>query len=79
MTDTTAAEIFTATSALSLVAIFSALPLVYIGLMRLLPKTASKADRLTFVWLVSDLNFDGPTSTHCYRTVDEMFLRRLMQ
>jgi len=79
MTDTTAAEIFTATSALSLAAIFGALPLAYIGLVKLLPKTASKSDRITFVWLVSDLNLNGPTSAHCYGTVDEIFLRRSMR
>lgn len=48
--------VFTTTSALSLAAIFGALPLAYIGLVKLLPKTASKTDRITFVWLVGDLN-----------------------
>ena len=67
MTDTTANEIFTATSALSLAAIFGALPLAYIGLVKLLPKTASRTDRITFVWLVSDLSLDGPTPAHCLR------------
>jgi len=62
MTDTTAAGMFTATSALSLAAVFGALPLAYIGLVRLLPKTASRTDRITFVWLVSDLSLDGSTS-----------------
>jgi len=79
MTDTTPTEIFTVTSALSLAAIFGALPLAYIGLVKLLPKTASKTDRITFVWLVSDLGLNGPTSAYRHGTVEEIFLRRSMR
>jgi hypothetical protein len=56
MTDTTATPVFTATSAFSIAGVFGALAFAYVGLVKLLPKTASRTDRITFVWLVSDLN-----------------------
>ena len=52
MADTTATEIFTTTSAFSIAGVFGALAFAYVGLVKLLPKTASKTDRITFVWLV---------------------------
>ena len=62
MADTTATEIFTATSAFSIAGVFGALAFAYVGLVKLLPKTASKTDRVTFVWLVSGA-LHGSTST----------------
>jgi hypothetical protein len=56
MTDTTSA--FTATSAFSIAGVFGALAFAYFGLAKLLPKTASRTDKFTFVWLVSYLNFE---------------------
>ena len=56
MADTNATLTFTATSAFSIAGVFGALAFAYVGLVKLLPKTASKADRFTFLWLVSDLN-----------------------
>ena len=47
---------FTATSAFSIAGVFGALAFAYFGLAKLLPKTAARTDRFTFVWLVSDLN-----------------------
>ena len=61
----TTAEIFTTTSAFSIAGVFGALAFAYVGLVKLLPKTASKTDRITFVWLVSDLSLNRSTSTHC--------------
>ena len=58
MPDTTATEVFTAGSVFSTAGVFGVLALAYVGLVRLLPKTASKTDRFTFVWLVSDLNLN---------------------
>ena len=55
MTDTTAIQVFTATSAFSIAGVFGALAFAYVGLTWLLPKTASKTDKITFVWMVSDL------------------------
>jgi len=56
MADTTVTEIFTAASAVSIAGVFGVLAFAYIGLVKALPKTASKADKIAFVWLVSDLN-----------------------
>ena len=53
MADTSATPIFTATSAFSIAGVFGALAFAYVGLVKLLPKTASRTDRVTFVWLVS--------------------------
>ena len=53
MADTSSA--FTATSAFSIAGVFCALAFAYFGLVKLLPKTASRTDKFTFVWLVSDL------------------------
>ena len=58
MPDATATEIFTATSVFSTAGVFGVLALAYVGLVKLLPKTASKMDRFTFVWLVSDSNLN---------------------
>ena len=56
MADTTATEIFTAASAASTAGVFVVLAFAYVGLVKILPKTASKADKIAFVWLVSDQN-----------------------
>lgn len=56
MADATATEVFTTTSAFSIAGVFGALVFAYVGLVKLLPKNASKAERITFVWLVSGLN-----------------------
>ena len=48
-----ASSTFTTTSALSIAGVFGALAFAYLGLVGLLPKSASKADRVAFVWLVS--------------------------
>ena len=56
MADTTSA--FTATSAFSIAGVFCALAFAYFGVVKLLPKTASRTDRFTFIWLVSDLGFE---------------------
>ena len=61
MANATTAEVFTATSAFSIAGVFGALVFAYIGLVWLLPKTVSRTDRITFVWLVSDL-----VPTHCH-------------
>lgn len=53
-----ASSSFTATSAFSIAGVFGALAFAYLGLVKLLPKTASKADRIAFVWLVSRPNSD---------------------
>jgi len=45
---------FTATSAFSIAGVFGALVFAYVGLTKLLPKTASRTDKITFLWLVSD-------------------------
>ena len=58
MADATATEIFTAASAVSIAGVFGVLAFAYVGLMKILPKAASKTDRITFVWVVSDLNSD---------------------
>ena len=58
MADTNATLAFTATSAFSIAGVFGALAFAYIGLVKLLPKTASRTDRITFVWLVSDLDLE---------------------
>ena len=54
MTDATTTPIFTTTSAFSIAGVFGALAFAYIGLAKLLPKTASRTERITFVWLVSN-------------------------
>jgi len=46
--------VFTATSAFSIGGVFCALVPAYFGLVKLLPKTASKADKFTFLWLAFD-------------------------
>ena len=56
MADTNATPVFTATSAFSIAGVFGALAFAYVGLVKLLPKTASRTDRITFVWLVSDFS-----------------------
>ena len=56
MTDTNATPLFTKTPAISIAGVFGASSFAYIGLVKLLPKTASRTDGITFVWLVSDLN-----------------------
>ena len=58
MTDTITTLEFTATSAFSIDGVFGALAFAYVGLMKLLPKTASRTDRVTFLWLVSNLNLN---------------------
>jgi len=58
MTDAIATEMLTAASAASIAGVFGVLAFAYVGLGKLLPKTASKADRVTFVWLVSDLSLN---------------------
>ncbi|KAF9783379.1 Emopamil-binding protein [Thelephora terrestris] len=62
MTDTTSA--FTATSAFSIAGVFGALAFAYFGLAKLLPKTASRTDKFTFVWLAFDalihFTYEGP-------------------
>ena len=59
MADTNTTLIFTATSAFSIAGVFGALAFAYVGLVKLLPKTASRTDKITFLWLVSDLNLEG--------------------
>jgi len=56
MVDKNTTLVFTTTSAFSIAGVFGALAFAYVGLVKLLPKTASKTDRFTFLWLVSDLN-----------------------
>jgi len=56
MADTTATEIFTVASAVSIAGVFGVLVFAYVGLVKVLPKTSSKADKIAFVWLVSDPN-----------------------
>ena len=56
MADMNAIPVFTATSAFSIAGVFGALAFAYIGLVKLLPKTASRTDRIMFVWLVSDFS-----------------------
>ena len=58
MADANTTIVFTATSAFSIAGVFGALALAYLGLVKLLPKSASRTDRITFVWLVSKLNFE---------------------
>ena len=58
MTDTNTTLGFTATSAFSIAAVFGVLPFVYVGLVKLLPKTASRTDKITFLWLVSNSNLN---------------------
>ena len=53
MASTNATLEFTATSAFSISGVFGALVFAYFGLVKLLPKTASRMDKITFVWLVS--------------------------
>ena len=55
MADANTTQIFTATSAFSIAGVFGALVFAYVGLVKLLAKTASRTERITFVWLVSDL------------------------
>jgi len=54
MADTNTTPVFTVTSAFSIAGVFGALAFAYVGLFKLFPKTASRTDRITFVWLVSD-------------------------
>ena len=56
MAATSTALDFTATSAFSIAGVFGALVFAYVGLTKLLPKTASRTDKITFLWLVSDSN-----------------------
>jgi len=58
MADINATGVFTATSAFSIAGVFGILAFAYVGLVKLLPKTASRTDRITFLWLVSDLNLE---------------------
>ena len=58
MTDTVTTLEFTATSAFSIAGVFGALAFAYVGLVKLLPKTASRTDRVTFLWLVSNFNLN---------------------
>lgn len=59
MADTTATSAFTTTSAFSIAGVFGALAFAYVGLAKLLPKSASRTDRFTFLWLVRDLVFES--------------------
>jgi len=49
MADANATPVFTATSAFSIVGVFGVLAFAYVGLVKLLPKIASRTDRITFV------------------------------
>jgi len=49
---------FTATSAFAIAGVFGAVVFAYVGLVKMLPKTASRTDKITFVWLVSVLNLE---------------------
>ena len=70
MVDPTSA--FTATSAASIAGVFGALAFAYIGLVKILPKTASRTDKFTFLWLVGDANLRLVTADGA---IDRVFLR----
>ena len=56
MVEVTTASISTSSSALSLARLSCVLVFAYVGVVKLLPKTASRIDKLTFLWLVRSLN-----------------------
>ena len=56
MAVTNATSEFTATSAFAIAGVFGAVVFAYVGLVKMLPETASRTDKITFVWLVSALN-----------------------
>ena len=49
---------FTATSAFAIAGVFGVLAFAYVGLAKLLPTTASRTDKITFVYLVSALKLE---------------------
>jgi len=58
MAATNATSEFTATSAFAIAGDFGAVVFVYVGFVKMLPKTTSRTDKITFVWLVSVLNLE---------------------
>lgn len=76
MADTTTTERFATTSAVSVVGVFGVLAFAYVCLAKLLPKTASKMDRITFMWLVGDLNLNRVDVTWRMEPLMISYLRR---